>query len=303
MNEVDLAYLAAIWDGEGSFMVERFKDDRYKGGYCYSARSQVCNTNKAIIDRVKQILDGMEIKYSISNRRDKRFPIWKEISQIRIGSLDSNKKLLENLLPFLSGKQAKAQLVLDFVMSRLENFEKRLNRTQEGQDFRTAARTLQDNSKIGCIDSSEALEVCSASPADVSYLAGMFDGEGNFCLQKRDQNTLRATSSIGNTNPTIINRIREILKAMTVTSYVYQKKDGCYVVNICRLDMNARMLSAVIPHLTRTKDKAKLLLEFVTLRLSSGRGYVSNKEESFFDRFQSLSEPAPLASDCQMQTV
>lgn len=303
MNEVDLAYLAAIWDGEGSFIIEKFKDDRYKGGYCYSARSQVCNTNKAIVDKIKQVLDCMEVKYSVSNRKDKRFPVWKEITQIRVGSLESNRRLLKSLIPFLSGKQAKAKLVLDFVISRLSNLEKRLDRTKDGNDFRNAAKAIQDNSKNGFIDSSESLELCSASPADISYLAGMFDGEGNFCLQRRDQNTLRATASIGNTNPTIVNRVREILKAMTVTSYVYQRKDGCYVVNICRLDMNARMLSAIVPYLTRTKDKAKLLLEFVNLRLASGRSLVSDEEESFFDKFLSLSEPAPLASDCQMQTV
>lgn len=304
MNDVDLAYLAAIWDGEGSFMVDKFKDERYKGGYCYSARSQVCNTNKAIVDKVTRILNEMDIKYSVSNRKDTRHSIWKEITQVRVGSLQGNKTLLENLIPFLSGKQAKAKLVLDFVLRRLDNLERRLDRTQEGSEFYAKAKIIQDSHKDGDVSITNPVELISAEPSDVAYLAGMFDGEGNFCLQKRDGNTLRATASIGNTNPTIINRIREILQMMTVTAYFYQRNDGCYVVNICRLDMNSRMLAAIIPYLTRTQAKAKILLEFVNMRLAKRRALAPQEEKKLYTKFIGLSEiQAPLASDCQMQTV
>jgi len=118
VTDVDIAYLAGLWDGEGHMSV--VKHQRRKGKWDYRPACGLVNTNEDLISRVIEILDGLGISARLESRQIKK-PYHKRSYQIAISRLDAIKKLAETLIPYLCGKKAVAKLTLRFVNSRLKH--------------------------------------------------------------------------------------------------------------------------------------------------------------------------------------
>lgn len=96
MTEIELAWLAGILEGEGSFMLE----NNNSGGKTYQyACITVCMTDKDVIDRVA-ILFGVST-YSIPNTKFGKKPAFR-------ATLKSHKAvvLMEKLLPFMGDRRS-----------------------------------------------------------------------------------------------------------------------------------------------------------------------------------------------------
>ncbi len=116
-TDIDLAYLAGLWDGEGYIGVICSKSRRRAE---YRISLGITNTNPDILAEVARILD----KYEISARVETAAPTKPEKHKISyciaVSKLSSAKILCELLIPYLKGKRGIAILVLRYVNSRLK---------------------------------------------------------------------------------------------------------------------------------------------------------------------------------------
>ena len=123
----EIAWLAGLWDGEGSIGVRtNIKIHQV------SPRIAVYNSNTIIINKAIEILEKMGLKPYVSIKNDGvgRFPgSKKDVYQVQIGTYKGAKPFLDQMIPFLVGKKSNAQLLLRFVDSRL-----RFDRSQSNRD-------------------------------------------------------------------------------------------------------------------------------------------------------------------------
>ena len=106
----ELGYLAGIIDGEGMIGI-------YRQPHGTMTRVSVSNTNSTIIERVREIMVKIGVSphiYLVKKQDGKRKDCW----EIMVTSQVSCRKVLETVMPYLCGKKAQAQLLLDYVISR-----------------------------------------------------------------------------------------------------------------------------------------------------------------------------------------
>lgn len=111
-----LAWLAGIWDGEGTFSIT-YQNKKY--GEAYIAKASLSNTDMAMINEIIKILDS----YNIGGHLFKESPRRKEHKasyHITINKLNKLKQLVELILPYLVNKKPNAEIMLRFVNSRLK---------------------------------------------------------------------------------------------------------------------------------------------------------------------------------------
>lgn len=128
VTEVDIAYLAGLWDGEGHIGVTFHQ--RQSGKMEYRAVAGIVNGNTHIIARAVEILDGLEISARIEPRGKKK-AFHTQTYNVIVNKHHALKKLAETLIPYLHGKRAVAKLVLRFVNSRLRHGKKTADYTDE----------------------------------------------------------------------------------------------------------------------------------------------------------------------------
>lgn len=111
----EVAWLAGIWDGEGSIAVKQGT-----GRNTFSPRVSMVNTNPAILNRVCEILDGAEIGYHMNERGPGGFPgSSRQCWIIQIGTMSGAAKFLSLVGEHLVGKREQALLLKRFLDSRL----------------------------------------------------------------------------------------------------------------------------------------------------------------------------------------
>lgn len=114
-----IAWLAGLFDGEGSCRISRAQEFRKDGSYSglrYHCQVHITNTNRSIISEVIKIFDGLEICYyfrEIGN--PKQNPRYSPCYQIRASKVSDMRKLLFILSSHLIGKKSDAELCLKFL--------------------------------------------------------------------------------------------------------------------------------------------------------------------------------------------
>lgn len=110
----DWAYLAGLWDGEGSIGMNIYKAGKSQR---YAVHMTLTNTDLALVNEVVRIMDVSHAPAHVSLRnRPGRLPAY----QIDIRRYESCKIMLENMLPFLKGKKELAVLLLRYITKRTE---------------------------------------------------------------------------------------------------------------------------------------------------------------------------------------
>lgn len=160
----DVAWLAGIWDGEGSIGVRRNLASRQ-----FSPRVSMVNTNAVLIARVCEILDAHRISYSVAEKGRGGFPgSHKQCWIVGIQTLRGAHRFLHAFGGYLVGKRAQAQLLLRFVESRLRRrmAESRNSDAPYNEDELT---TLSDLYRLNG-DQRGTSETIRAPRADVSEM-------------------------------------------------------------------------------------------------------------------------------------
>jgi hypothetical protein len=113
VQDVDLAWLAGIIDGEGCFSIYSVtrKDADIPSP---SANLTITNSNRLLLGRCKEILDELNIKYLYHDPKNGHQQ-GRKVMRIRVKNYSSMQSLIELILPFLVGKAEQARVMLDFV--------------------------------------------------------------------------------------------------------------------------------------------------------------------------------------------
>ncbi|HZN10903.1 MAG TPA: hypothetical protein VFC61_04445 [Blastocatellia bacterium] len=113
VQEVDLAWLAGIIDGEGCFSIYSVtrKDASDPSP---SANLTITNSNCLLLGRCREILDDLNIKYLYHDPKN-GCQLGRRVMRIRVKNYSSMRRLIEMILPFLVGKADQARVMLDFV--------------------------------------------------------------------------------------------------------------------------------------------------------------------------------------------
>lgn len=113
MQNVDLAWLAGIIDGEGCFSIyTNVRSDAENSSI--SASLTITNSNKLLIDRCMEILDSLDVKYYYHDPKNGH-QVGRRVMRIRIKNYSSLKTLVELLTPYLIGKIDQAEIFSEFV--------------------------------------------------------------------------------------------------------------------------------------------------------------------------------------------
>lgn len=112
-TQLELAWLAGIVDGEGSFTMSYSKNKK-----AFTPKIAIANTDEKIISKAVTILDTIECFMYVNNKTQGHLgkkPVW----YIQIERFKNIRKFLEYMLPYLIGKKAQGELMLRFVNLRI----------------------------------------------------------------------------------------------------------------------------------------------------------------------------------------
>lgn len=122
MQDTDLAWLAGIWDGEGS--ITMFSHTEKNGSKKLCPTCLVVNTDISIINEVRRILEELECKFVIHEfkpQKDHHKMQWR-ITSRNMGYIV---KLLSAIGPYLKGeKKARAEILLSYCTQRMQKTER-----------------------------------------------------------------------------------------------------------------------------------------------------------------------------------
>lgn len=111
-------YLAGFIDGEGYISLITHKDIRTKRRYTLDIRFQIDNTNKAILERIQDLIGGtIRLK---SKSTDK----WKEVYRLELKDLNRIEKVVKQILPYIFIKKEQCKLIIAYCRSRKNNINK-----------------------------------------------------------------------------------------------------------------------------------------------------------------------------------
>ena len=109
-----LAWLAGIWDGEGSFCIVYDSNERYV------PRITLSNTDVVMINEIIKIFDKSNIHGNLWQETTSRKQNHKKAYHITINKMNDVKVITELMLPYLISKKPRAELLIRFVNSRLK---------------------------------------------------------------------------------------------------------------------------------------------------------------------------------------
>lgn len=113
VTDLELAWLAGLYDGEGSFFICK------NGSSKYQMRVTLTNTDSILIAHTVEILDRLGVGPWVSSytpkSRNSRIAY-----HIVIGKMANAKKFITSIEPYLVGRSGQASLVLRFIESRLK---------------------------------------------------------------------------------------------------------------------------------------------------------------------------------------
>lgn len=123
---ITLAWLAGIWDGEGTFGIYRYARNK-NGKWSYCGRLTLSNTSIPMIDEIIRIMNLLEVKIDIWKETKQRKINHKKAIHLTVNRIDSVKKVCELLLPYLIAKKDRAELLIKFLNSR-KSYKRKVKR-------------------------------------------------------------------------------------------------------------------------------------------------------------------------------
>jgi len=122
MQDTDLAWLAGIMEGEGTFAIYHQVRKTSKNGPSGQLRGCVSltNTDPTLINKAYEIFMSLGVEMHIHEYKNKKGST-RPVYDMQTAQQSKVKLICEKLLPFLYGeKKAKAEMLLRFVTKRLD---------------------------------------------------------------------------------------------------------------------------------------------------------------------------------------
>jgi len=242
------AYLAGLVDGDGSFCI------RSVDGTGYQFTMYVYNSHRPLMKWLVRVFGSTWRKLPTEGNRKQKY-CW----------YTSNKDIVRNLVPYLILKQKQANLSHQFLTMAFE-------RNPQGREdlmlsLQTANQEFVPVSKKAVEEAAQSVE---PTKLDWAYLAGLFDAEGTFAIQKRKKlgnGSYTSYAKISNTDNTIFPWIMSRFGGTLAINKREDRNEGAWSLSEAR-GLKARKqreikLLAMLPYLIVKRERAILLLEWI----------------------------------------
>lgn len=119
---LSLEYIAGLIDGEGSILVSKKRRKENRSGYIFLAYANITNTNKEVLEAIKEVLGGYFHLHEGPSKPRKSFhytskkDCWRLVWQGKKAC-----EMLEKLRPFLFIKAKQADNVLELGKVRMNS--------------------------------------------------------------------------------------------------------------------------------------------------------------------------------------
>ncbi len=130
-----------------------------------------------------------------------------------------------------------------------------------------------------------------ATDFEIGWLAGMVDGEGTLQLSRRHHKETPKSPSRSYLQPVVkvtgdhlgsIERAHRLMGGQAIT----QLRPSHYVAKLTGVYRVERVLLVLLPHLTVKAERARLLIEYASVRKAKpGRARYGSEEEALYERF------------------
>jgi len=244
------AFLAGLIDGDGSFYVRY--DER--AGYQWSV--SVYSTSRNLMNWLVEVFDGQFRKMPTKGNRKQKYAWY-----------SGSESIPKNVVPYLILKKSQAEAsILFFNLGSEKNptaREELMRDIQNANDFYVPANKQDvQNSRKNPIEPTKL---------DWAYLAGLFDAEGSFGIQKKKSEGNGAYTSyarISNTdNRVFLWIVPRFGGRFSVTVKKEDKDEGAWTLSEARglrgrKDREIKLLS-LVPYLVIKKERATLFMEWV----------------------------------------
>ena len=132
LTEVEKAWLAGFWDGEGSITIFTHTEKNGREKICPTIL--VTNTNENVIAYIVTLLDRLGTSFSI-NKQEGRSDKHKDAYHVTTRNIQYIKTVLEAMLPYLVCKKPQAILVLRYVTKKLQQREANGRPRYDDEDY------------------------------------------------------------------------------------------------------------------------------------------------------------------------
>ena len=133
IKNTDLAWLAGIIDGEGSIMFFRKRDTDKSSGHKYgwiATGISVTNCDEIMIKEISNILYSLRIKFHYSLQKNNlKNSKWNLALKIESNGMNTCKKFLNAILPYLRNKKYLAMFLLEYIEWRQQQGYTNLRKT------------------------------------------------------------------------------------------------------------------------------------------------------------------------------
>jgi len=130
-QQVTLAYVGGLWDGEGHFSIAKIQ---CKKRIIYKAQVAISNTDPVLIDLFTDFLKENNITFYIRLRA--KTSTGKNQYEVSINSLDSQNRFLEMIKPNLMGlKRHEASITHKYVLSRINRNKEHITERKNDGTF------------------------------------------------------------------------------------------------------------------------------------------------------------------------
>lgn len=151
MNNTDLAWLAGIMEGEGTFAIYHQKRKTTKEGPNGQLRGciSLTNTDPFLIEKAYQVFKDIGVDFHIAEYKNKKGST-RPVFDMQTARQENVKLICEALMPYLFGeKKAKAQMLLRFVNKRIAKGKTRYDEDDWKQftSFRSPTTTRETEIK------------------------------------------------------------------------------------------------------------------------------------------------------------
>lgn len=267
-NNVLIAYIAGVMDGDGSFSVGKLGTSRNP---LYFPMLQ-CTSCLNFIDILKETFGGSIHTYK--KRLKKNGDLGRLIRKWSIRSFCNVKPVLEAVIPFLRIKKERAEFLLKFIDSHVFIRGKILSAEDIAIRESFYLKMIQFNDWKSC-NGTITKKLCSKNSEDPcfwSYIAGIMDTDGSFSLKKQVIN--KGTHvinpryipiiSLSMTDISSINFIREncTFGKLCIPKNIWTNSGIHYQFSIFRKQECIEFLRKIIPFLKSKKSQAETLLYF-----------------------------------------
>ena len=127
----ELAWLAGIWDGEGTFGINRLKRKNEKS-YAYHGRLTLSNTSEEMICEIERIFGLLGVKAHFWREKTSRKPTHKKAVHITLNKQDHVRYVCEKIQPYIVAKKERVSILLEYVISR-QQYKKIAIRGEKGR--------------------------------------------------------------------------------------------------------------------------------------------------------------------------